>query len=257
MFHNFFASIVSTAFFYHTFAMQALTKLQTKNKKGMFQIILDGLKAKFTGVQDAILTRTATKLAQTATTQEAATTAIEGVDFQSLLQSYGDSRANEAQATAVSNYEKKHGLKDGKPEGTPAPDPAKPDPNKPADEMPQWAKDLQKQNAELKASLDSKSATEVKDQRLAKIKAAIKDAPAPYQNSIMAAFQKAQFTDDADFDAHLTQVSTDATAIVAATTKAGATFGRPMGGHTGGKEEEIPQSILDALEPKKPEDQAF
>ena len=76
--------------------------------------ILDALKAKFTGVSDAILGRIADKLAKTATTAEQVATAVEGVTFQQVLESYGDSRATEAQQTAVSNYEKKHGLKDGK-----------------------------------------------------------------------------------------------------------------------------------------------
>ena len=74
--------------------------------------ILDALKAKFTGVSDAILGRIADKLAKTATTAEQVATAVEGVTFQQVLESYGDSRATEAQQTAVSNYEKKHGLKD-------------------------------------------------------------------------------------------------------------------------------------------------
>ena len=76
--------------------------------------ILDALKAKFPGVSDAILGRIADKLAKTATTAEQVATAVEGVTFQQVLESYGDSRATEAQQTAVSNYEKKHGLKDGK-----------------------------------------------------------------------------------------------------------------------------------------------
>ena len=63
--------------------------------------ILDALKAKFTGVSDAILGRIADKLAKTATTAEQVATAVEGVTFQQVLESYGDSRATEAQQTAV------------------------------------------------------------------------------------------------------------------------------------------------------------
>lgn len=79
----------------------------------MKQLILNALKAKFQGVSDAILDRVATKLAQTVTTQEQVTAAVEGVTFQQVLESYGDSRATQAQQTAVHNYEQKYGLKDG------------------------------------------------------------------------------------------------------------------------------------------------
>lgn len=75
--------------------------------------ILDALKAKFPGVSEAILNRIADKLSKTATTAEQVATAVEGVTIQQVIDSYGDSRATEAQQTAVSNYEKKHGLKDG------------------------------------------------------------------------------------------------------------------------------------------------
>lgn len=75
--------------------------------------ILDALKAKFPGVSETILSRIADKLAKTTTNDEDVTTAVEGVTVQQVLESYGDSRATEATQTAVSNYEKKHGLKDG------------------------------------------------------------------------------------------------------------------------------------------------
>lgn len=79
----------------------------------MKQLILNALKAKFQGVSDAILDRVATKLAQTVTTQEQVQTAVDGVTFQQVLESYGDSRATQATQTAVHNYEQKYGLKDG------------------------------------------------------------------------------------------------------------------------------------------------
>lgn len=79
----------------------------------MRQQILDALKAKFPGVSEKILGRIADKLAKTATTAEQVATAVEGVTFQQVLESYGDSRATEAQQTAVHNYETKYGLKDG------------------------------------------------------------------------------------------------------------------------------------------------
>ena len=75
--------------------------------------ILEALKAEFQGVSEAILNRIADKLAKTVTTAEQVATAVEGVTIQQVIESYGDSRATEAQQTAVHNYETKYGLKDG------------------------------------------------------------------------------------------------------------------------------------------------
>lgn len=79
----------------------------------MKKTILDALKAKFVGVSEAILDRVATKLARTVFTAEQVAPAVEGVTIQQVIDSYGDSRATEAQQTAVHNYESKYGLKDG------------------------------------------------------------------------------------------------------------------------------------------------
>lgn len=96
--------------------------------------ILAGLKTKFAGVDAAILTRIATKKAEGVTDASQVQTIVDGVGFSDVLNSYGDFRANGAVASAVSNYEKKHNLKDGKPienpnpQPTPSPQPApKPD----------------------------------------------------------------------------------------------------------------------------------
>ena len=79
----------------------------------MKKTILDARKAKFVGVSEAILDRVATKLARTVVTAEQVAPAVEGVTIQQVIDSYGDSRATEAQQTAVHNYESKYGLKDG------------------------------------------------------------------------------------------------------------------------------------------------
>lgn len=96
--------------------------------------ILAGLQTKFTGVDAAILTRIATKKAEGVTDASQVQTIVDGVGFSDVLNSYGDFRANGAVASAVSNYEKKHNLKDGNPienpnpQPTPSPQPApKPD----------------------------------------------------------------------------------------------------------------------------------
>lgn len=75
--------------------------------------ILEALKAKFTGVSETILGRIADKLAKTVTTAEQVKAAVEAYTWQQVIEGYGDSRATEAQQTAVHNYEQKYGLKDG------------------------------------------------------------------------------------------------------------------------------------------------
>lgn len=91
----------------------------------MKEKILAALKTKFAGVPEAILDRIASKLAKTASTEEQVNSLVEGMTLQNVFDSYGDSRATEASQRAVSNYQKKHGIKDGKPiaEPTPAPTP--------------------------------------------------------------------------------------------------------------------------------------
>lgn len=81
----------------------------------MKEKILALLKTKFTGVDEATLSRIAEKKATGVTDESQLQTIADGVSFQDVLNSYGDSRANGAVASAVTNYEKKHGLKDGKP----------------------------------------------------------------------------------------------------------------------------------------------
>lgn len=85
--------------------------------------ILAGLQTKFTGVDAAILTRIATKKAEGVTDASQVNSIVEGINFSDVLNSYGDFRANTAVTSAVSNYEKKHGLKDGKPIENPNPQP--------------------------------------------------------------------------------------------------------------------------------------
>ena len=77
--------------------------------------ILAGLQQKYTGVDTAILTRIATKKAEGVTDETKVNSIVEGIGFSDVLNSYGDFRAGDASKTAVTNYEKRHNLKDGKP----------------------------------------------------------------------------------------------------------------------------------------------
>lgn len=72
----------------------------------MKKFILDLLKTKFEGVSEDVLEGMAAKLAKTATTEEQATTSVEGVTIQKVIESYTDRRVTQSVATAVENYKK-------------------------------------------------------------------------------------------------------------------------------------------------------
>ena len=76
--------------------------------------ILAALQQKFSGVDTAILSRIANKKGEGVTDESKVNSIVEGINFQDVLNSYGDFRADGAASTAVKNYERKHNLKDGK-----------------------------------------------------------------------------------------------------------------------------------------------
>lgn len=79
--------------------------------------LITALATKFEGVDAKVLDRIAENILKNKTveTDEDVNSAVEEETFADILKSYGDARATEATKTAVTNYEKKHGLKDGKP----------------------------------------------------------------------------------------------------------------------------------------------
>ncbi len=98
------------------------------------ELILAKLKTKFPGVDDAILTRIASKKAENVTDETKVDSIVEGIGFQDVLTSYGDFRADGATRSSIQNYEKKHNLKDGKPIEDPTPKPTPtPQPTPPED----------------------------------------------------------------------------------------------------------------------------
>lgn len=138
----------------------------------MYEKILELLRAKFEGVPESILQKVAKKQESKAKTEEEANTLVEGITIQSIIESYGDSRATEAQQTAVTNYEKKYGLKDGeKVEKT-----KEPEPNPPA-EVPEWAKSLTEAVTQLTQKVTSMETEKVTDTRKGRLTSAIEKLP--------------------------------------------------------------------------------
>lgn len=140
----------------------------------MKQKILEVLKTRYAGVAESILDRVADKLAKTVTDDAGIATAVDGA-FNDILESYGDKRATDASKTAVANYERKHGLKDGqKVSGGEPPI----EPNQPKqDDMPAWAQALVDSNKKLADRLAAIDGERTATTRRGKLNEALKDLP--------------------------------------------------------------------------------
>lgn len=198
----------------------------------MYKEILEALKAKFEGVSDTILGRIATKLAKTVTEADKVQDAVDGVTVQQLLESYGDSRATEAQATAVQNYEKKHGLKDGKAISGGEPDktqePAQQDKTAEGDDAPAWAKTLIEQNKNLKERLDKMDGERTRQSR----KAIIDKIIEPLTETQRKGYQRIalESMSEDDFAALQEEIKGEVEEMVKERGAQSSVFGRPAGG---------------------------
>lgn len=211
--------------------------------------ILEALKAKFTGVADAILERVAANLAKTVTTEEQVKEAVEGVTFQQVLQSYGDSRATDAQKTAVLNYEKTHGLKDGKPVAKQEAEPDKDtNPDETDPDMPAWAKKLIDSNKTLTDRIDKIDGERVNTARRQQLAAITDKLPESLRKSY-GRVSVENLTDE-EFNALTGEISAEVDGIVKEMGAKGAVFGRPAksGGNSGsGSEKEASDAEVQAV----------
>lgn len=165
----------------------------------IYEQILAGLKTKFQGVEDATLQRIASNKAEGVTDESKVNSIVEGISFQDVLNSYGDYRADGAQKTAISNYEKKHNIKDGKPIEEPKPQPT-PQP-KPAEEVPAWAQSLIESNktlGERLAAMDAKTKADARNQQI--------DALAKSFGIPEFAYKGKQIAEDADLNSYFTEL---------------------------------------------------
>lgn len=174
----------------------------------MFEKILAGLKTKFPGVDSKILERIAKKKAETTTTEDEVKTVVDGVTFQSIIDSEGDRRANEAQSSAVSNYEKKYKLKDGKPSEPPQQDP--PQPHTPPaggedSEVLKMLKQIQQDNQQLRTEINGMKTKELGNQRKDKFSALFEGASDKLKERYMRNYDRLTFKDDEDFNGWLDQ----------------------------------------------------
>ena len=138
----------------------------------IYEQILAGLRTKFAGVDDATLQRIASKKSEGVTDESKVNSIVEGISFQDVVTNYGDFRADGAQKTAVSNYEKKHNIKDGKPIEEPKPQDPLPTPTpqpNPTEQVPAWAQcliDSNKTLSEKLAAMDAKTKADVRNKQI-------------------------------------------------------------------------------------------
>ncbi len=198
----------------------------------MKTLLLNALKTKFAGVSDAILDRVATKLAQTVTTAEQVQTAVDGVTFQQVLESYGDSRATQAQQTAVHNYETKYGLKDGvKIDGSGGGSTEQTPPTGGAETVPAWAQQLIDSNKTLTERLNKMDGERTTETRRQQISTLIAKLP----ENIQKAYNRTPVENltEEQFQTLIGEITTEVGDIQSSITQKGAVFGKPAAANGG------------------------
>jgi hypothetical protein len=204
----------------------------------MKQKILEALKAKFQGVSDTILSRIAEKLAKTVTTEEGVEPAVEGVTFQQVIESEADRRATDATQTAVTNYEKKHGLKDGQKVetggATKKDEPDKPDTGGDKITAESIAAAVAAAIKPLSEEISALKTGKVADERKTKLEAVIGKLPDALKKPYSRMSVK-DMTDD-EFDTLIADTTAEVDELLADITAKGSVLKVPMGGGKGSKE---------------------
>lgn len=225
----------------------------------MKQKLFDALKAKFPGVNANVLNRIAEKLAKTVTTDEQVTTAVAGVtqEFIEIIESYGDSRATEAQQTAVYTYETKYGLKDGQKidatggaaggqAGSGTTVQQQQSAGSAQEQVPAWAQALIDSNKKLNDRLDKMDGERTTATRKQQLSTIIEKLP----ENLRKAYERTPVNDltDEQFNALVGEITTEVNGIVSEVQAKGAVFGKPtITGGTGNQGGELTQEQQEAI----------
>lgn len=193
----------------------------------MKQTIIDLLKAKFEGVDESILSRIAeTKAAKSVKTEDDANAYVEGITLNQLLSSYGDIRSTEAQRSAVSNYEKKHGIKDGKKVSVEDDHKTLDNEDNNDDDMPAWAKAMLESNKKLAEQVAVMTAEKHTAARKQRLDAIINRLPERDRRG----YARTSFADlsDEDFDTLLDDINNEVEETLKDNQTTGTTFRAPF-----------------------------
>jgi hypothetical protein len=212
--------------------------------------ILEALKARFSGVNEQILSRIAERLAKTVTTDEGVQPAVDGVTFQQVIDAEADRRATEASQTAVVNYEKKHSLKEGKPvEGGGQATQTEPASGAGGNEgTPAWAKAIIDSNRVLNEKLAALEGEKVTSSRKQKLDAVIGKLP----DNLRKPYGRISLKDMAEdeFETFITETTAEVEGLAADLAAKGAVLGTPSGGGGPAKKEppkELVAKVVDGL----------
>lgn len=211
----------------------------------MKEKIISALKTKFPGVSADIIDRIAGMLAKTTTTEEQVATAVEGVteELISVIEGYGDSRATGAQKTAVLNYERKYGLK----EGVKVKDDTKTDDDPPKgndDQTPAWAKALIDSNKQLTERLNKMEGERITESRTAELNGIIDRLP----ENLRRGYQRISVDSltDEEFETLKGEVTSEVEELVKVSDAKSAVFGRPTVGNKSVSASSNPAEASDA-----------
>ena len=199
----------------------------------MKKIILDLLKTKFEGVSEDVLEGMAAKLAKTATTEEQATTSVEGVTIQKVIESYTDRRVTQSVATAVENYKKNN----------PQPEPPKPNDDNGNDNAQQdeTLKALLDKFAKLEGQMMQMNAEKVENGRRQQLNTLIEKLPKSMQ-SVYGHINLKEM-DEEKFEAFKDSVKTDVETTLSELKANGATIQTPYQ-NTGQGNEELTEAQI-------------
>lgn len=199
----------------------------------MKEQILQALKAKFQGVSADILDRVAAMLAKTVTTDEQVTTAVEGVteELINMIEGYGDSRATGAQKTAVLNYERKYGIKDGVKVAKAETKPAETTTPTGGEQTPAWAQALIDSNKQLTERLNKMEGERTSESRKAELNGIINRLP----DNLRKGYQRisVESYSDEEWNALKGEITSEVEGIAKEQGAKGAVFGRPTNGNFG------------------------
>ena len=199
----------------------------------MKKFILDLLKTKFEGVSEDVLEGMAAKLAKTATTEEQATTSVEGVTIQKVIESYTDRRVTQSVATAVENYKKNN----------PQPEPPKPNDadDKGNAQQDETLKALLDKFAKLEGQMMQMNAEKVESGRRQQLNTLIEKLPKSMQ-SVYGHINLKEM-DEEKFEAFKDSVKTDVETTLSELKANGATIQTPYQ-NTGHGNEELTEAQI-------------
>lgn len=199
----------------------------------MKKFILDLLKTKFEGVSEDVLEGMAAKLAKTATTEEQATTSVEGVTIQKVIESYTDRRVTQSVATAVENYKKNN------------PQPEPPKPNDTGDngntQQDETLKALLDKFAKLEGQMMQMNAEKIENGRRQQLNTLIEKLPKSMQ-SVYGHINLKEM-DEEKFEAFKDSVKTDVKTTLSELKANGATIQSPYQ-NTGHGNEELTEAQI-------------